>query len=58
MLFMPLMTGWAILVKLTGFYREANWLLFGIALAVVVLEAWMIVESALVVRAARSSSRP
>jgi len=48
MVFMILMTGWAMIINLKNFYADANWLLFGIGIAVFILELWMIVESALV----------
>jgi carbon starvation protein len=48
MVFMLIMTGWAMLINLKGFYTEANWLLFYIGLVVFILEIWMIIESVIV----------
>jgi carbon starvation protein len=48
MVFMLIMTGWAMLINLEGFYAGANWLLFCIGLVVFVLEIWMIIESVIV----------
>lgn len=48
MVFMLIMTGWAMLINLRDFYTGANWLLFSIGLVVFVLEIWMIVESVIV----------
>jgi carbon starvation protein len=59
MIFMLLMTGWAMLVNLKGFYGEANWLLFFIGLAVFVLEIWMIIESvAVLMKVYREKAEP
>lgn len=48
MAFMLFITGGAMLIRLEGFYAEANWLLFSIELVVFVLEIWMIIESVMV----------
>lgn len=48
MVFMIFMTGWAMLINLNTFYSTANWLLFGISLAMIFLEIWMIIESIVV----------
>jgi carbon starvation protein len=48
MIFMLLMTGWAMVLNLNSFYTESNWLLFFIGLSVFILEVWMIMESAIV----------
>lgn len=50
MVFMIFMTGWAMLINLNKFYASANWLLFSIALIMVFLEIWMIIESAVVLK--------
>ena len=50
MIFMVLMTGWAMIVNLRDYFISSNWMLFGIGLAVFVLEVWMIVESSVVLR--------
>ena len=56
MAFMIIMTGWAMLINLKGFYAGANWLLFCIGLAVFVLEIWMIIESVMVLMKLHSKS--
>ena len=45
MLFMVIMTGWAMLFNLGDFYASGNWLLFGINLVILFLEIWMIIEA-------------
>jgi carbon starvation protein len=50
MIFMLLMTGWAMLINLGDFFSQKNWLLFVIGLAVFVLEIWMVAESALALK--------
>ncbi len=52
MIFMVLMTGWAMVLNLVRFYNGAKWLLFGVGLAVLVLEIWMIIESLIVLKKA------
>jgi len=49
LVFMVLMTGWAMMLNLKKFYATHNWLLFVIGLAVFLLEIWMIVESIVVI---------
>ncbi len=50
LLFMLLITGWAMLYNLHDFLHKANWMLFGIGTAVFLLEIWMVVETAIVLR--------
>jgi carbon starvation protein len=50
MVFMIIMTGWAMVLNIQKFYNTSNWLLFFIGLAVFVLEIWMIIESVIVLR--------
>ena len=50
MIFMLFMTGWAMLINLSDYYNGANWLLFFIGLAVFILEIWMVIESAVVLK--------
>lgn len=50
MVFMLLMTGWAMAVNLQRFYRDGELLLFAVGMAVACLEVWMVVESFLVWR--------
>ncbi|NVL89962.1 MAG: carbon starvation protein A [Desulfobacterales bacterium] len=55
MVFMIIMTGWAMVLNIQKFYGISNWLLFFIGLAVFVLEIWMIIESAVVLKKVYSS---
>jgi carbon starvation protein len=48
MIFMIIMTGWAMLINLNKFYSSGQWLLFFIGLCTFVLEIWMIIESLVV----------
>ena len=48
MIFMIAATGWAMVYNLNAFFRSESWLLFGIGLAVVLLEVWMVIEGAMV----------
>lgn len=50
MVFMVLMTAWAMTVNLKTFYSQSNWLLFFIGIAVFMLEIWMIIESVIVIK--------
>lgn len=50
MLFMIVLTLWAMLIKLEDFYTAGNWMLLSIGAVVLALEIWMITESALVLR--------
>ena len=50
MVFMIIMTGWAMFINLDNFYSDRNWLLFCIGLVTMLLETWMIVESVLVMK--------
>ena len=50
MIFMLFMTGWAMIIGIGRYYSSANWLLFVIGLAVFLLEIWMVIESALVLK--------
>ena len=45
MIFMILMTGWAMILNLQKFMATANWLLFFISLIIFFLEIWMIIEA-------------
>jgi len=55
MIFMLIMTGWAMIINIQKFYNTSNWLLFTIGLAVFVLEIWMIIESVLVLKTVYAS---
>ena len=50
MVFMVIMTGWAMSLNLVKFYNSGNTMLFVIGLAVFLLEIWMIIESAIVLK--------
>ncbi len=50
LIFMVVMTGWAMLLNLNDFFNKNNWLLFIIGAIVFLLEIWMIVEALLYVR--------
>lgn len=45
MVFMIIMTGWAMIINLQNFYNSANWLLFFISACIMILEVWMIIEA-------------
>ena len=49
MVFMIIMTGWAMLLNLTAYINDQNWLLSGIGTMVFILEIWMIIEAVLYV---------
>ena len=48
MVFMIATTGWAMMYNLEAFFRDGDWLLFGIGSAVVLLEIWMVFEGTMV----------
>ena len=50
MLFMIIMTGWAMILGLINFFNDQNWLLFVISVIVFILEIWMIFEALLFVK--------
>lgn len=50
MVFMIIITIWAMLLNIQKFYNSSNWLLLSIGLAVFILQIWMIIESALVLK--------
>ena len=50
MIFMTIMTGWAMVLNLQKFFTSSNWLLFLIGLAVFFLEIWMIIECVVVMK--------
>lgn len=45
MVFMIIMTGWAMIETISGFYSSSKWLLFVLGLIIITLEIWMIIES-------------
>ena len=48
MLFMVLMTGWAMKINLAKFYAQDKWLLFSIGSLITVLQLWMVIEGLMV----------
>lgn len=48
MVFMIVMTGWAMKINLMRFYADGKWLLFGIGFIITLLQAWMVVEGIVV----------
>ena len=50
MVFMTLMTGWAMVYNMQTYFRTNDWLLFFITTSVMVLELWMLVETFMVLR--------
>lgn len=45
MVFMVVMTGWGMILNMKNFFVTHNWLLFGLDLAILLLEVWMILEA-------------
>ncbi|WP_461209983.1 carbon starvation CstA family protein [Desulfocurvus sp. DL9XJH121] len=58
LVFMVVMTGWAMVINLGTFYAKANWMLFFIGLAVFLLEIWMIIESLIVLKSLATGPEP
>ena len=56
MVFMVIMTGWAMFINLDDFYKDGNWLLFCIGFITMLLETWMIIESIVVMKEVLTSS--
>jgi carbon starvation protein len=50
MVFMIIITGWAMVFNIQKFYDTSNWFLLIIGIAVFVLEIWMIIESVVVLK--------
>lgn len=48
MMFMIVMTAWAMGINLVDFYAQQNWLLFSIGSVITVLQVWMVVEGVIV----------
>ena len=55
MIFMIVMTGWAMILNLNTYFRDQNWLLLSIGMIVFGLEVWMILEAGLYVRQRRKT---
>lgn len=47
MVFMVIMTGWAMKINLVNYYNNSQWLLLAVGVIVIGLEIWMLIESAL-----------
>ncbi|MGB3477953.1 MAG: carbon starvation protein A [bacterium] len=54
MVFMVIMTSWAMILNMTNFYKGANWLLFCINGIIMIFVIWMIVEVIMVIRRAKN----
>lgn len=50
MVFMVLMTGWAMVLNLENFFNHQKWLLFTIGLIMFALEIWMIIEAIIFIK--------
>ncbi len=50
MIFMVIVTGWAMIYNINNFYTSQNWMLFIVGLIVILLEIWMIIESIVVMK--------
>lgn len=50
MIFMIIMTTWALVLKVRISYNNSNWLLFGIGLVVLLLQIWMIIEGGVIMK--------
>jgi carbon starvation protein len=55
MVFMILMTGWAMYYNVVRFYNEGSWILLAISVIIVFFEVWMIVESISILRRTKST---
>ena len=56
LVFMVLMTGWAMVLNLKKFYATHNTLLLAIGIAVFVLEIWMIIESIIAIASSKKGA--
>jgi carbon starvation protein len=54
MLFMIVMTGWAMKINLLDFYANGKWLLFGIGAVITLLQVWMVIEGVIVLARIKS----
>jgi len=50
MILMIGLSGYALFIEVNSFYKQENHLLFAIALIVLILEVWMVIESAIVLK--------
>ncbi len=44
---MLVMTAWAMAIQLKGFYKDKQWLLFGVSVVVVLMTTWLVIEAIL-----------
>ena len=58
MLFMIIITGWAMALNLHDFLATRQWLLLGIGLIITALEIWMVVEGLLILTRLRNPRNP
>jgi carbon starvation protein len=56
MVFMVVMTSWAMSVNLVEFFSEGKWLLFGIGAIITILQTWMIIEGIIILARLRSKA--
>jgi len=54
MVFMIVMTGWAMKINLLDFYANGKWLLFGIGAIITLLQVWMVIEGVIVLARLKS----
>ena len=50
MIFMVIMTAWAMIINIQRYYSSSNWLLFLIGFVVFILAVWMVIESIVVMK--------
>lgn len=50
MVFMLVMTTWAMILNISSFLDQKNWLLFSLGIIISLLEIWMIIESLFIIR--------
>ncbi len=58
MIFMIIMTGWGMIHNIKNFAAASDWLLFIIAIIIMVLELWMIVEASRTISKSKQSQSP
>jgi len=56
MVFMIVITGWAMKINLIDFYAQGEWLLFSIGFLITILQTWMVVEGTIVLARLRKKS--
>jgi carbon starvation protein len=48
MIFIIIMTGWAMVINLQNYFAKGTWMLFVMGLIIILLEIWMVIESLIV----------